>query len=148
MGYAALHAGRVSVPRQVYFLTIVTHRRCPWFADFGVARLAVGEMRRLNDAGVVQSFAWVIMPEHVHWLMALGTTHSLSVAVKMFKGRTARMVSRMSGGGALWQRTFFDRAVRDEEELRSMARYIVANPLRRGLVRRIGDYPHWDAIWV
>ena len=23
-----------------------------------------------------------------------------------------------------------------------------ANPLRAGLVTRIGDYPHWDAIWL
>ncbi len=29
-----------------------------------------------------------------------------------------------------------------------MARYVVANPLRAGLVERIGDYPLWDAIWV
>ncbi|RUQ45382.1 transposase, partial [Corynebacterium pseudodiphtheriticum] len=24
----------------------------------------------------------------------------------------------------------------------------VANPLRAGLVKRIGDYPLWDAIWI
>jgi len=29
-----------------------------------------------------------------------------------------------------------------------MARYIVANPLRAGLVERIGDYPLWDATWL
>jgi hypothetical protein len=29
-----------------------------------------------------------------------------------------------------------------------MARYIIANPLRAGLVDRIGDYPLWDAMWL
>jgi hypothetical protein len=29
-----------------------------------------------------------------------------------------------------------------------VARYIVYNPVRAGLVSRIGDYPHWDAVWV
>jgi len=29
-----------------------------------------------------------------------------------------------------------------------MARYIVMNPKRAGLVERVGDYPHWDAIWL
>ena len=29
-----------------------------------------------------------------------------------------------------------------------MARYIVANPLRAGLVWDIGSYPHWDCIWM
>ena len=31
---------------------------------------------------------------------------------------------------------------------RAAARYIVANPLRAGLVKQIGDYPLWDAIWL
>jgi hypothetical protein len=29
-----------------------------------------------------------------------------------------------------------------------LARYIVANPLRAGLVEHLGDYPHWDAVWL
>jgi len=29
-----------------------------------------------------------------------------------------------------------------------VARYIVANPLRAGLVESVRDYPHWDAIWL
>jgi hypothetical protein len=32
--------------------------------------------------------------------------------------------------------------------LQSVARYIVANPVRAGLVRRVQDYPLWDALWV
>jgi hypothetical protein len=32
--------------------------------------------------------------------------------------------------------------------LRDIARYIIANPLRAGLAESIGDYPHWDAIWL
>ena len=38
--------------------------------------------------------------------------------------------------------------VRRDEDLRGLARYIVANPLRAQLVQRIGDYPHWDAMWL
>jgi putative transposase len=29
-----------------------------------------------------------------------------------------------------------------------VARYIVANPLRAGLVNRVEDYSHWDSIWL
>ena len=29
-----------------------------------------------------------------------------------------------------------------------LARYVVANPLRAGLVEKLGDYPLWDAVWV
>ncbi|MES9878966.1 MAG: transposase, partial [Candidatus Sedimenticola sp. 1PA] len=33
-------------------------------------------------------------------------------------------------------------------DIKELARYIVANPLRGGLVESIGDYPHWDAMWL
>lgn len=48
----------------------------------------------------------------------------------------------------VWQRGFHDRALRQEEDLIATARYVVANPLRAGLVDRIGDYPWWDAVWL
>lgn len=50
--------------------------------------------------------------------------------------------------GQLWQKGFHDHALRKEEEILATARYIVANPLRAGLTRRIGDYPLWDAGWL
>ena len=50
--------------------------------------------------------------------------------------------------GSLWQRAYYDRAARKDDDIRRIARYIVANPLRAGLVQNIGDYPHWDCIWM
>jgi len=50
--------------------------------------------------------------------------------------------------GPVWQKSFYDRAMRTEDDLPALARYIVANPLRAGWVARIGDYSHWDAIWL
>ena len=35
-----------------------------------------------------------------------------------------------------------------DEDLKSIARYIVANPLRAELAQEIGEYPHWDSIWL
>lgn len=57
--------------------------------------------------------------------------------------RSARAIGRQ-----LWQANYHDHAMRNEEDLPSLARYIVANPLRAGLVARIGDYPLWDAVWL
>ena len=48
----------------------------------------------------------------------------------------------------VWQKGFHDRAVRQEDDLPAIARYVVANPVRAGLVTKTGTYPHWDAIWV
>jgi hypothetical protein len=50
--------------------------------------------------------------------------------------------------GPVWQKAFYDHALRKDEDVKKMARYIIANPMRQGLVKKIDDYPLWDAIWI
>lgn len=69
--------------------------------------------------------------------------------MNQLKGRSARAINARTGRvGAVWQPAYFDHALRAEEDLKQVARYIVTNPLRAGLVRKIGDYSHWDAVWL
>jgi len=150
MSYSDLRKGRYSEQRQAYFVTtVLAEREQRYFADFSCARCVVAEMRALHDDETVCSLAWVIMPDHVHWLFQLGERMDLSAAVKRFKARSSLQVNRyLSRQGTLWQKSFHDHAVRKEEDIRDIARYIVANPLRAGLVEHIGDYSLWDAIWL
>jgi len=83
------------------------------------------------------------MPDHFHWLLTLGENHSLSQAVRMLKNQSARKL-----GGSVWQKGFHDRAIRRSEDILSVARYVVANPVRAGLVRSVRQYPYWDAVWL
>ncbi len=53
-----------------------------------------------------------------------------------------------SAQGPIWQKGYMDRAIRHEDKLVRVARYIVANPLRAGIVEHIGDYPLWDSLWM
>ena len=39
----------------------------------------------------------------------------------------------------------FDEFSRSQKDV---ARYIVANPLRAGLVKKLADYPFWNAVWL
>ncbi len=150
MAYDDLRKGRFTESWRAYFVTtVLAEREKRYFADFLCARLVVAEMRAMHECGAVHSLAWVIMPDHVHWLFQLGETMSLSNVMKAFKARSAHAVNEyLCRKGALWQKAFYDHAVRDEEDLRQIARYIVANPLRAGLVENIGDYPLWDTTWL
>jgi hypothetical protein len=51
-------------------------------------------------------------------------------------------------GQPVWQRGYHDHAVRREEDIKSLARYVIANPVRAGLTHSVGSYPHWDAAWL
>ena len=148
MPYDALRKGRVSLSNQAYFITTVTRARYPHFREFRLAAIVARELLHLHRTGQVDSLAWVLMPDHLHWLFATRSIE-LSDIVRIFKGRTGHRVNRACRGrGPLWQRSFYDHAVRAEEDLCEIARYIVANPLRAGIVRRLGDYPFWNAIWL
>lgn len=129
--------------------TTVTQNRMPLFRDVFAGRVVVREMMRLENDGLLQSLAFVLMPDHLHWLMVLGNDQDLSRVMGLFKGRSAREVNkRLKRRGHVWQRAFYDHAIRKDEGLRKLARYIVGNPIRSGIVDRIGDYPLWDAVWL
>jgi hypothetical protein len=63
--------------------------------------------------------------------------------MQLLKGRSAYVL-----GHTLWQPNYYDHAVRYDEDIKVIARYIVANPLRANLVENIGDYSLWDAVWL
>jgi REP element-mobilizing transposase RayT len=143
-----LRKGRFSAVGNVYLLTTVTHERQPFFSDWQLGRLAVEQLRYMERKGLVQSLAWVLMPDHLHWLVAL-EQGSLSALMSRFKSRSSQAYKDRTGyTSAIWQKGYHDRALRRDEDVLNAARYIVANPLRAGLTQRLGDYPLWDAIWL
>jgi REP element-mobilizing transposase RayT len=143
-----LRLGRYSESGRAYLVTAVVHGRQPIFSDWHLGRLLVSELRRAHETNVVNSIAWVVMPDHFHWLMQL-EEGNLGRVIGAIKSRCTREVNEITGRrGPLWQTGYHDRAIRDGEDLLPFARYIVANPLRAGLVDKIGDYPLWDACWL
>lgn len=148
MSYSDLRKGRWSAKGQIYLVTTVTHKRRPHWLDFHAARILVGELRRLDEARWVESLAWVVMPDHLHWLFALAGEQSLDEVIKALKARSALHLNQYRNTqGAVWQKAYHDRALRQEEDLQDVSRYVIANPVRAGLVQSVRDYPHWDCVW-
>jgi len=143
-----LRVGRYAEASRIYLLTTNTHERQPVFRDFTLGRLVVDQFRNAQNSGLANSLAWVVMPDHFHWLIELqqGTLSELMQKTKSMSTKAVRQA--IGQNKPLWQRGFHDRALRREEDLVKMARYVVANPLRAGLVEKLGDYPLWDAIWI
>lgn len=148
-GYRALRRGRWSEPGCAYLLTAAAGGRRTLFADWKAASTIARSMsdpRYWPNDGLL---CWVLMPDHWHGLVALSEGLQLAELMRIAKGRSARALNRRLGcSGQVWMPGFHDRAIRREEDIVDAARYIVANPLRAGLVRRLGDYPYWDAVWL
>jgi REP element-mobilizing transposase RayT len=143
-----LRIGRYSEQNRIYLLTTNTAGRQPVFSDFALGRLVASQFHVAEEMGIASTLAWVVMPDHFHWLTEL-RRGSLGELMQRTKSLSTKAVNLSTGRQAsLWQSGFHDRALRREEDLVTLARYVVANPLRAGLVKKLGDYPLWDAIWV
>ena len=149
MSYRDLAKGRFSSENQIYFITTVIHKRRKLFLDLELCRNVILQMKKIDDEDHVATIAWVIMPDHIHWLFELKSNNDLGTVIKKFKGRSARKLNLLLGEkGTFWQHAYYDHALRSDEDIKKVARYIIANPLRAGLVERIEDYPYWDAMWL
>jgi putative transposase len=141
-----LRTGRFSQPGRIYLITFVTVSREHLFCDLRTARLVITTLMKSKAA---ETLCFVVMPDHVHWLMQLRPHGELSSAVKTVKSSSSRKINHhLARRGSVWQRGYHDHALRREENTREAARYIVSNPLRAGLVKSLAQYPHWDAIWL
>lgn len=146
---ANLRKSRVSEPGRAYLVTTVTYQRRPLFENLYAGRRVIHALRHLHHDHWICSLAFVLMPDHLHWLMQLGEAASLEQVMHTFKSFTAKALNRMlQKTGRVWQTGYHDHALRSEEDIKAIARYIIANPLRAGLVEEIGAYSHWDAIWL
>ncbi len=138
-----LRKGRLSLPNQIYHITSTCKNRKPIFANFSYARMLIKSLKKSDDLNHTKTLAFIVMPDHLHWLLQLIDDASLANVIKSIKSESAKKV-----GHPIWQPGYYDHAIRKEEDIQAVARYIVANPIRAGLVNKVGDYPHWDAIWL
>lgn len=128
-------------------MTFTTARRRQWFREWDVASNVAAALADPASWADSRLLCWVLMPDHWHGMVQLGQQEPLSRNV----GRAKAMASRCWKTGeesCLWQAGFHDRALRAEDQILDVARYIVANPVRAGLVTRLRDYPYWDANWL
>ena len=148
-GTRQLRKGRASEVSRIYHVTAVTLGRQPVFLDLLNARDVILSLRLQHELGSASMLCFVVMPDHLHWLFVLGGERQLDTVVAAVKTRSARLINaRSCRYGSVWGRGYYDRAIRYDEDVLTVARYIVANPVRSGLVPSVGYYPHWDAVWV
>lgn len=138
-----LRKGRVSLSNQIYHIISTTKNRTTVFSELASARKLILTLQQSDILKFTNTLAFVVMPDHLHWLMQLNEGATLSRVVKNLKSQSAKAI-----GQPIWQAGYYDHAIRQDEDIQKIARYIVANLIRAGLVNKVGDYPHWDAIWL
>jgi REP element-mobilizing transposase RayT len=81
------------------------------------------------------------MPDHLHLVLAAtGESSDFRYFMANWKQR-AGYQHKQRTRTSLWQESYFDHVLRDDEELNRAVRYVLENPVRKGLVRAFDEYP-------
>ena len=123
-----------------YFLTFCTHDRHDAFRSAPIVTMVLSHILRAAADHGFAVHAYVFMPDHLH-LLVEGTTETsdLREFVKLAKQKAGYEYSK-GGNGRLWQPSYFEHVLRDEESTPRVTAYIFNNPIAAGLATRFGEY--------
>ncbi|MBQ2733486.1 MAG: hypothetical protein IJF74_04940 [Clostridia bacterium] len=87
---------------------------------------------------------YVIMPEHIHAIIIISEraggaspSPTLNDVICTFKSLTAKQCKAVCGVEKIFQRSYFDHIIRDNDDYRKHRNYIVDNPRKRLLEEKL-----------
>jgi REP element-mobilizing transposase RayT len=127
-----------------YSITICTRDRVPHFLDKEAGREVACSLEDEARRSGYSLIAYCVMPDHIHILTGPNDrAHALTLPqfMQRFKSSSTRRLWKLGIRGVVWQTSYFDHVLRRDEDLEQVARYILGNPVRKGLVRDPEAYP-------
>jgi putative transposase len=143
------HYRRLRLKGATYFFTVCLEDRNARLLTDRIGDLRMAYARTMTELPVFCD-AMVVLPDHLHavWTLPPGDA-DFSERWRRIKARFARDLPLPSRSASkmekrergIWQRRFWEHAVRGEEELAQLVEYCRVNPVRHGLVAEPGDWP-------
>lgn len=139
---------RAYTPGGSYFFTVVTLNRAPIFINEERVEILRQAFRKVMETLPFQIDAMVVLPEHLHciWQMPDGDVDYSSRwrEIKKAASRQINTATNKRNERMVWQRRFWEHAIRDEDDWRRHVDYIHYNPVKHGLVNQPSDWP-WSS---
>jgi len=124
-----------------YSLIICTKDRQHLFAQAETVTAVLTTVRQCADACGFAVLAYCFMTDHVHLVVsAIADSSDLTTFMSRWKQRAGYDYRRRTGD-YLWQPSYFDHVLRGDEQTRRAVRYVLENPVRKGLVQAFEEYP-------
>jgi len=121
-------------------VAICTKDKRPVLGDDVLAEECLRLIKELSGQHSIPIYAYCIMPDHIHLLLSASEKKGIVEFIAELKSLSTRIAWKHNLQGSIWQRSFYDHFLRKEEDVKIVAKYIVNNPVRKGLVQDWGDY--------
>ena len=123
-----------------YFLTICTHEKQCLFGTVenlnGYGQIAAELLTKIPEHFPNATIdKYVVMPNHIHAIIILHEVpseqeKSLSVILGQFKAAVSHKIHQTMPNRKIWQKSYFDRIIRNEQGYQEAWRHIDENPAR------------------
>ena len=125
---------RLDAPGAVHHVMLRGIERREIFVDDADRRDLRARLVRLVPELGFACFAWAFMPNHLHLVLKTGPAPLSRLIARAATGYATRFNRRHDRVGHLFQNRFRSDLVKDSGHLRTLVRYVHANPLRAGFV--------------
>jgi putative transposase len=129
---------------RTFFITTVTWQRTALFRHAQPAELMMVVLKHYGEQKKYILHEFVVMPDHLHLLITPAVEISLERAVQLIKGSFSYRLGKAKRG-LVWQESFTNHRIRDEQDYAYHAQYIRMNPVRARLVEKPELYPYSSA---
>jgi REP-associated tyrosine transposase len=129
---------------RTFFVTTVTWQRTSLFRNPQKAELMMAVLEHYREQKKYALHQFVIMPDHLHLLLTPAAGISLERAVQLIKGGFSYRLGKAKRG-LVWQESFTNHRIHDEQDYGRHAEYIRMNPVRARLTERPELYPYSSA---
>ncbi|RON44605.1 transposase [Pseudomonas frederiksbergensis] len=138
---------RIVLPNYPHHVVQRGHNKQVVFAAANDFEHYLADLQELKTAFDVKVYAFCLMTNHVHLLLAPGDSASgLGQLMKSLAGRMTRRRNKLEGrSGTLWESRYKSSVVQTDTYLLACSRYIELNPMRAKIVQRAPDYP-WSSL--
>lgn len=107
-----------------------------------VAAEIVSALKWLSEQQQIWLLGFVIMPDHVHLVLAPRQPFLLQQTMHTLWRHTARVINRnQRRTGALWAEEYYEHALTGRGKIEEALNYLYQNPVRKGLVPLAKDWP-------
>jgi putative transposase len=139
--------GRIVLPNYPHHVVQRGHNRQVVFAEPSDYQRYLEDLRELKALFDVKVYAFCLMTNHVHLLLAPGNSVTgLGQLMKGLAGRMTRYRNKQEGRtGTLWESRYKSSVVQTDAYLLACSRYIELNPVRAQMVQHARDYP-WSSL--
>lgn len=143
---------RLFIPGGTYFFTVVTYNRRLIFQDPTAIKIFEDAWKFVSSKHPFTTVAFCLLPDHFHCVMALPKNDSdFPIRIREIKrlftfnfpgqrneNLSASRQKRSEAG--IWQRRYWEHAIRDEKDLEHHIQYIHFNPVKHGYVKNAYDW--------